>query len=445
MISLHKIPITARPLRFLADAMREVNNADTLVIVPTQRNRRSLAAIGEWNTDIQTVAEFNSRAMLHRSVLLPTELRSYYLYKAATALSEAEQTSLMNRNASNFLKNYISFVRRSAALLPFFRELCAEQVDVSQLMKAGLYQDYEEQLTVLLRLWELYLTAIHSMGYVDEWESFLTPTIDTSYVQRYKRYIFLVGGYLNNFELAQLEQLSAICDVSIFFNYIGDSQPASLSAHPQQEKFAERFGITEIETFDGDKALAWASVQSSIAEHTDEALVIRLDYTSRPLHTSDISANQPPQLQIVPCESAMAQYDMITRQICCAHWLEDIDFADMAVVLPAERMASWFLYSDPAQLYRVSAGREIASFPFFELFQNVIALLRGFRSNLIKLGDIERIFAHPLFKELDNIDIHMAVEELRALTKSGRLLYTLEDLRYSDIKGMQSLYKLIAP
>ena len=135
MIAMYKIPAAERPIQFIARRLQSLNRPDTIVIVPTNRNLHKLVSIGEregagWDLDIQTVADFNSRAMLHRSVILPRELRSYYLYKAATALSEEERVRLMSHNASSFLKNYITFVQRSSALLPFFRELCAEQVNI---------------------------------------------------------------------------------------------------------------------------------------------------------------------------------------------------------------------------------------------------------------------------------------------------------------------------
>lgn len=436
MVHLYKIPLYEKPLAYISKRLKQINSPRTVAVVPSNRNLRRLAAIGEWELDLQTVSEFTRRANLYNGVLLPKELRDYHLYKAAASLSKDEKITIMSAGADHQLGSYLSFVQQSSSLLPFFRELVAEQIDVEYLRKASMYQDYEQQIMVLSTLWDKYRLSVHEAGYMDEWECYSKPSLDHSYLRRYDNYIFLISGYLSNYELLQLYMISMNCNLEIYFNYTGD-------VHHQAGKLHEVFG-TGIKSADDDFLLGWRA--SGNMPLGDGFLEAELALTNNPEYLSKSALNaggQPVNVQVVPCSSQLAQYDLITSRICHANFVEGIDFSDMAVILPAAGMDSWFLHSDSYGLYNVSAGRPLSSYPFFELLNRLINMLVNMKSDLILLEDLEIMLAHPYFTA--DLDVDRLPGFIDKLKNEGRLYIDASILPKLNIPLLSLIYNILLP
>ncbi|MDR2884716.1 MAG: PD-(D/E)XK nuclease family protein [Deferribacteraceae bacterium] len=341
MLDMHKIPTTAKPLLYLKNLLLKENTARTAVIVPTNRNLRTLSAYAKWELDIQTISEFTRRANRYPGVLLPKELRGYYLYKAARSI---DLSAVMRTKE---IESYIQFIQRSSALLPFFREIMVEGIDPKRLQTESMYHDYADQIDVLSKLWATYCMQVHQDGFFDEWECFAAPELDESYISRYDRFIFLIGGYLNNYEITQLKSLSNNAHVSLYFNYVGDT-------HHQRKLLTSRFNA-EIQTED------------------DEVIV----------------ANA----HIIPCQSGLAQHDLITKKILETHYTHNIPFSKMAVVLPDPKLASLFTYSDPYNLYNVSSGLSVADTPLFERLNGILEIISTVDSGKIYLPALQKFAA----------------------------------------------------
>ncbi|GAB7141057.1 hypothetical protein RsTz2092_10180 [Deferribacterales bacterium RsTz2092] len=389
MMKAYKVPASVKPLDYFCNEISKFDSPRTIVVVPTARNRDILVGMKAWELSVQTIKDFRADVAVHNGVVLPKELRAYYLYQAAKSdgLSSTDLTCLMKSGASKTMENYIAFVQRSDALLPFYRELCEERVDFDRLALVSLYDDYGEQIQVLEKLWKLYLDKIHTLGYVDAQECcYLETPVYGEYINRFDKYIFLISGFLTNFEFQQLKSLK---DVVLYFNYIG-------SSHPQAEQLMKHFDIS-IETAD------------------DETV-----------------AHYPP-VNIAPCKSRLAQFDYITREVRRLHNVEKVPYEDIAVVVTDKQMNDLFVFSDRYKLFRLSEGRALSTYSFFELLECLLQLItESVRyKDKLHIRELEMVLVHGVFGSQTDL------EQLDRDKQEGRLAVSAS--------GYKNIYELIKP
>ena len=154
MISCQYIPENKTALEFITEKAREVDLYENKVclIVPTERNLRYLAGCGFRYVDIFSLSNFYNAAIEYEKILLPKELRPYYLLKAVQKLSKDEVYTVFKSNNEEFITSFLSFAKNSKNIFAFYRELFSENVSVDELSKAALYSDYEAQITILNKM-----------------------------------------------------------------------------------------------------------------------------------------------------------------------------------------------------------------------------------------------------------------------------------------------------
>lgn len=431
MINLYKIPSGVEPLQYFADILRPADNPRTAVLVPTNRNLRRLAAIHPWQLDIQTISTFTRRANLYGGVLLPQQLRSYYLYLAVKELKKSERELILRSGGE--ISNYMNFLLHSSALLPFFRELSVEQITTEQLDHVKTYHDYQDQITVLSILWKKYLDTVRKAGFIDQWECYSNPRLDANYLARYDNYVFLIGGFLNKYEIAQLKTISAGKNVALYFNYFSYKD----NVHHQSDLFLTEFA-SEIKTAENDTRPEWLPATSISSAHPGAARYIYLSdgFTDNGTALPPASASYV-YGEIAPCTGDHAQYDLITRRILREHLENNVPLERMAVVLPSPAMLQWFLMSDEYRLYNVSAGMPLESFEFYQALQSIYKLIKNSGGSGIPFQNAEELMSYSFFRS-ESADTFLCEQKA-----NGRLYFSSQELAGSEHLG--NLYRAVKP
>ena len=437
MLTMHKIPNKADPLVFIKNRLLNMNSPRTVAIVPTNRNLRKLVSSAKWELDIQTVAEFTRRANLYANTLLPKELRKYYFYKAAKSLPKTEQSKMLHSNEPDLLKGYINFISTSSDLLPFYREFNAEGLSAQALKADFMYSDYEEQIAVLINLWQIYCGIINKAGFVDEWECYSSPLLDEKYLSRYDNYLFLIGGYLNNYEITQLKSIADKHHVELYFNYTEE-------IHYQKDKLEKAFDskITEDEcdppvklraiTTNDDIELCKKNSEIAILYQKQEEFILAIKPSSAHLTA----------VEIRPCDNALSQFDLITKRICELHFNDGIPFANMAVILPTAEFAQLFLNSDPYNIFNVSAGKPVSSYRFHETLCMLCEFIAGINEEKVTLELLEQFLASSCFQNYGTELFYKSISELRS---SGKMYIGLESIINFKWNGAKLLHTMVKP
>ncbi len=437
MLTMHKIPLRASPILHLKDRLLDVNHPRTAAIVPTNRNLRRLASCAGWEIDIQTVSEFTRRANLYTNILLPKELRKYYLYKAAKSLSAEDQSTMLHSREPDALKSYIHFIQSSSELLPFYRELSVEGISSDKLKAESLYHDYEEQVEVLTGLWQIYTNTARGAGFADEWEYYAAPSLDADYLARYDNYFFLIGGYLNNYEITQLKSIAENRRVDLYFNYTEET-------HYQKEKLEKAFG-TKMNGAEDDRPLKWRAIENdtdlaACAENSEPALVYHNQDKIRAALKSRSGGTAVTEIR--PCATVIEQFELITRRICELHFAEGIPMNKIAVVLPAPELAPLFLNSDPYSLYNVSAGRPVSSYIFHETLTALREMLAGESKGKIPLELLEQFLASPCFSKRG---VKTFLDRINEMRKGGAIYINKDAVPGFNWAGVELLRAMVIP
>lgn len=383
MINALRIPIESEPLKFLSKELRQYDGKRVCAVVPTARNLRFLAGEGFKTIDFFTAKDFTNYANMPSGLRIPKQLRTFYLRKAALSVAKKDRLTLFKNDNGIFMESFDAFAQASVGIFSFYRELASEMVDMENLAKAGKYTDYEEQIKALERLWQNYLELISKDGWTDEWEDFKNPRFRQDFIDRYDEFYFLIGGYLTKYELKQLEQVGGFKNVTLAFNYAG----AKYALHEQYEKY----------------------------------LNIKLD--NRPLK------NFTPSICLPVAASGMAaQLELITKE---AFRLEasGISFKKMAVLIPTEQVKIYFLRLDPYNLFDVTSGENIDTYPPYAATRQMVELvseIKKSKTSSVQIASVLCLFASPCIKETEK-----AIEtcaEMRRLLGKGKLLLSISEL-----------------
>lgn len=380
MITAKRIPIDKNPLDFTAEEILKKDGGRLCVVVPTARNLRILANCLFKTAELFSAKDFTSFANLASGTRIPKQLRTFYLRKAAKEISKKDKLTLFKSENGIFFENFGAFAQASLGIFSFYRELSSEMVKVETLSSAGKYTDYEEQIQALERLWKKYLSLTEKDGWAEEWEDLKNPEFRSSFISRYDDFIFLVGGYLTRYELKQLEEVGKIKNVTLLFNYAG----AKYALHSQYEKY------------------------------------LGIELTDRPLKRF---SNET--CLLVSCPSMAAQAELITKQ---AFRLNEagVDFSRMAVLIPDEYVKSYFLRCDPYNLFDVTSGENIDSFPYYKAVKSIAeAAWEITSSGQTEIGKAIGILSCPAVKNMEGSE--NAISDLEEQIKNGRLFISREE------------------
>ena len=386
MLKALRIPFDKNPMDYATIELEKLSDFRVCIVAPTSRNVRILAEKGVNNADFFTIKEFTAYANEVSGILIPKQLRPFYLQKAAKALAKKDKTTLFKNDENLLLEDYDAFLQISGTMFSFYRELASEMVDVKTLAAAGKYTDYENQITALTKLWEKYMLLIKTDGWSDEWEEFKNPKFRNYFIERYDEFIFLISGYLTKYELKQLKQVSSIKNITLLFNYAGNRY----SLHRQYEKY------------------------------------LNIELSDRPLR----QFNQNNCI-LVASSGMISQLEFITAEIFKQNTL-GIGFEEMAVIIPEESVKNYFLRMDNYNLFDITANESIDSFQPYAFIKQVFEVAYEIKSSkklIASIKNIQNLFRNPVIKKY--IQTEKILEELTKLAEkieNGRLYLSLQEI-----------------
>lgn len=385
MIKCLYAPAQKAPLEYLKEILSEKDAGNTRVcaVVPTERNLRILANMGLKWTESYSVASFGKMISNAKAMLVPKELRIFYLKQAAKQLNSKYKLSVFKTEDSEFFENFITFAQNTSSIFAFFRELKSEMIDMDALAKAGKYTDYENQIEALRNLWNIYSELLEKDGFTEEWETYAEPEISEIFTDMYNEFVFLISGFLTKYELERLKLLGGKKNVTLIFNYSGKKY--------KQHKLYENF-------FDCRS----------------------LEDKEEPRFNRNTAA-------IYSTPSETAQLELITKKAFDIREKHGINFNKMAVIIPEERLKSYFLKLDPYNIFDVSSGEDINGCQFYLITEELLKLYDEIAANkILRIENIAGIYAYPALKNYD--DIAAISDKLRKTGSQGKIYLSAEEI-----------------
>jgi ATP-dependent helicase/nuclease subunit B len=167
---------------------------------------------------------------LTNNKMVTSEIRTVLLYKA---IEENEFEKL------NFTNDFPDFLENDHFLLKFYQELSTELVSIENIPTESTYDAYEEQLVILKMIRERYVNLLNEFGYIDR---IILPDVYNLnkewLVKSIKKLEIYYIGYITNFELKVLQEISEIIPVQIHYT-------TSKYTTKMEKRFESLFGELE--------------------------------------------------------------------------------------------------------------------------------------------------------------------------------------------------------
>ncbi len=377
MISCLNIPEKTTPYSFISNLALKYDTKDcsTCLVLPTERNLRYMANCGFKYVEPYAVSNFFELLIDTDKKIMPVELRPFYLKKAVNKLTNEEITAVFKSDNKEFLQSFIPFAQNAKNIFSFFRELFTEMVDIESLVKASQYSDYERQINILNHLWSIYLDIIHNDGWIDKYETYKNINLNNIFINRYDNYIFLISGFLTQYELTVFKKISETRNVIIVFNYAGPKQ----SQHKEYEAF------------------------------------FKTDY----LRDKNLPVFTNSNMQIYSCISDISQIELITKKAFELHEKNNIPFNRMAVIMPDTSCKTYFIKLDYYNIFDVSAGRDISSCSFISFIESLTDLYTSFKSGLIEISFLINILSNDMLQK--DKDVQQFMKNLYKMLENNKL------------------------
>ena len=106
------------------------------------------------------------------------------------------------------LEIFFSFFKNAHYLFKFYEELALECVDINDLKKYNIYEDYSEHLDILETLKTEYKKYLDKNNIIDKIFLPQTYKINKSYIKSFEQISFYIEGYLTKYEYKLLKQCS---------------------------------------------------------------------------------------------------------------------------------------------------------------------------------------------------------------------------------------------
>jgi len=183
----------------------------TTTILPTSRAIRSYILHEQQHDGFLsrylTIGEFLQRALrVEGRIKVDEDRRTLMLLEAA---------DFKNFSALNIERNFFTFTQNASYLFRFFEELSGELVAVDALELADTYGDYEEHIAILQELHRRYRDLCDEKKVLDT--IFLPEQyeLNRGYIRSLGSVELHALGYLTNFELEILQEVSKIIPVTL--------------------------------------------------------------------------------------------------------------------------------------------------------------------------------------------------------------------------------------
>lgn len=182
-----------------------------LTILPTSRSIRSVMLKSEegFLPSFITVSDFLERVLVVDGYArVDNDTRTLLLLEASDF-----------KNFSNLQieRNFFTFTQNSSYIFRFFEELSGELIDIDSLVLADTYGDYEEHIEILQELYLRYEKICEQKKILDPIFLRKKYKLNRQYVKSVEEILFIVEGYLTNFELQILQECAQIIPVTLRF------------------------------------------------------------------------------------------------------------------------------------------------------------------------------------------------------------------------------------
>jgi len=208
-------------------------------VFPTSRAiRQHILAYKDRNTLLQrymTMGELMARAIVVEGYEnVDADTRTLALLEAADFDVFAEL---------NIERNFFTFTKNASYLFRFFEELSGELVDIASLDAADTYGDFSEHIEILALLRERFRAICRTRKMIDRIFVPELYTLNTSWLASNEGFNIISEGYLTNFEMKVLREISATVPVVLTFE-----------ATPYNMKMQEKLDAMGIKTVEGTRS-----------------------------------------------------------------------------------------------------------------------------------------------------------------------------------------------
>ena len=255
-----------------------------------------------------------------------------------------EAADFKNFSTLNIERNFFTFTQNASYLFRFFEELSGELVDIHNLELADTYGDYEEHIVILQELYVRYKKLCDERQLLDSIYLPQNYQLNIGYLKQLERVEFSVLGYLTNYELGLLQEISK--HIPVFLRYTANSYNTKLT-----KKF-ELLGITIKQ--DAAQRIDLQSLQ------TDEVQSIVGTINA------NVSSFSQPLLQVGFVKQKV--YEMITSGISAEK---------IVVVLPDESFATHLRRHDEEKNFNFAMGTSLSESGFVRDLDAVIQYLEN--------------------------------------------------------------------
>lgn len=154
------------------------------------------------------------------------EFFSKVLQSPKRKASEYESLLLMQKACSqtknihklHIAPSFFAFLKNKEYLFSFFKELIASQKSIKDLQDNDYYAQYNEHLELLQNVLQNYCQLLNEANLCDELSLMLSYELNVKFLKNYEKIVFDLQGFLNNFEMTLLSQISKYSELILRFS-----------------------------------------------------------------------------------------------------------------------------------------------------------------------------------------------------------------------------------
>ncbi len=325
------------------------------IVYPTTRCiRETLAAWnGHWLPHLMSMGEFLSRVSVSTGKIVPDEdLRLLAMYEAS---------DFSGFSGLSIDRHFYSFIQNSEYLFRFFEELAGEQVSLETLQSVDVYGEYEEHITILMRLRERYGALCEKQGWSDRIVQGEGSSVQEDFLSNYDTVTVVVEGYLSRYEMALLRQCAV--RVETILHYTASAYNRKMTARLEELGFVLEEGV------EYRLSLRTLEVIGQMPVRTNRSVECTLFHT-RLAQVGFVKASV----------EAFVEEGMAPEKI--------------AVILPDEGAASMLRAFDVEGNFNFAMGESFAETPLYRDWESITMALE--ESNVLNLARIRNIPSQTL-------------------------------------------------
>jgi len=184
-----------------------------LIVFPTSRALRSyqenILNKDSFLPKLLTIEEFEKKAIFVKNRVLVDEDTRLILLKNAANFEDFKKLG--------FSEEFFSFIKNSSYFFRFFDELSLEGVNISELKKYDVYEEFYEHLEILEKLYERYLKELNKNRFYDKTILPKIYEINENFIREFDKIEIYLEGFLTRFEIELFFNISKKNLLNVYF------------------------------------------------------------------------------------------------------------------------------------------------------------------------------------------------------------------------------------